>query len=150
VKSRYPIVSGITLVLSLAFISVVEAAWTFNYRKTITIDSSKVTGDLTNFPVLVSLTNDMELRTTVDGGNVQNANGYDIIFRANDGTDLDFEIEEYTSAGGGATLVAWVRIPNLSSTVDTDIYIYYGNPDVTCSQGNPAGVWDSNYTGVWH
>jgi hypothetical protein len=138
------------MILSLSFASSAQAAWSFDYRKTITIDSSEVTADLTDFPVLISLTGDMDLRTVGDGGDVQNANGYDINFRASDGTMLDFEIEEYTSTAGGATLIAWVRIPNLSSSVDTDIYIYYGNDGVLCSQENPAGVWIADYEGVWH
>ncbi|NIS80732.1 MAG: hypothetical protein GTO14_11110, partial [Anaerolineales bacterium] len=32
----------------------------------------------------------------------------------------------------------------------TVIYLYYGNPSITQSQENAAGVWDSNYAGVWH
>ena len=29
------------------------------------------------------------------------------------------------------------------------IYVYYGN-GAAANQQNPAGVWDSNYEGVWH
>ena len=62
-------------------------------------------------------------------------------------TKLDHEIESYDSATG--TLVAWVRIPNLSSSVDKVIYLNYGNPS-SPDQSNPPGVWDSSYVGVWH
>jgi hypothetical protein len=71
-----------------------------------------------------------------------------VVFTASDGTTkLDHEVEQYTSGTG--TLVAWVRIPSLSSTVDTQIYMYYGNPSVG-SQANPTGVWDTGYGGVYH
>jgi len=36
----------------------------------------------------------------------------------------------------------WVGIPTLSHTVDTVIYLFYGNPAVTVSQENKAGVWE--------
>lgn len=45
----------------------------------------------------------------------------------------------------------WVEIPSISSSVDTDFYIYYGNTTSGLADGaNPTGVWDSNHKGVWH
>jgi hypothetical protein len=48
--------------------------------------------------------------------------------------------------------VAWVEVRSLSGSTNTDIYIYYGNTSLAEgeNQWNPAGVWDSNYVGVWH
>jgi len=46
--------------------------------------------------------------------------------------------------------VAWVRIPTLSSSVDTTFYVYYGDPTISSSQENKTGVWDTNYVGVYH
>ncbi|MFC1582069.1 DUF2341 domain-containing protein [Planctomycetota bacterium] len=116
-------------------------AWEF--RKKITIQFGQVDADLTNFPVLVSLDNDADLLA-----NVAQANGEDICFTAGDGrTRLQHEIEDYDAGSG--TLAAWVLVPAVSSTVDTDIYIYYGNTE--CSdQQSPTGVWDANFVGVWH
>ncbi|UCE38691.1 MAG: DUF2341 domain-containing protein, partial [Thermoplasmata archaeon] len=111
------------------------------YRKPITINSSKVTSDLTNFPVLVDIT-DSDLASEA------RSDGYDIAFWGSDGSPLDHEIENYTSGSG--KLVAWVRIPSLSSSSDTTFYMYYGNSDITSPTENPTGVWDSNYVGVWH
>jgi hypothetical protein len=88
------------------------------------------------------------------GGDIQNINGYDIIFRASDGTtQLPHEIEEYDEVNG--KLNAWVSVPALNYPGDTVIYMYYGN---TCTQDwvdpqDPAGVWNytgSPYKGVWH
>jgi len=111
------------------------------YRKPIRINSSQVTSDLTNFPVLISLT-DSDLKDKA------RSDAYDIYFTKSDGTTrLDHEIESYNSGTG--ELAAWVRFPNLSSTEDTIIYMYYGNPTAT-DQSNPTAVWDDNFTMVQH
>ena len=112
------------------------------YRIKITIDHTKVAGNLTNFPWLVSIASNASLASHAQ------SDGDDILFTGSDSvTKLDHEIESYVSGTG--QLLAWVRIPTLSSTVDTDIYLYYGNPSAS-NQANPTGVWDSNYKGVWH
>lgn len=121
------------------------------YRKRITIDFNQVggTSNLVDFPVLVDIQNDDDLRSKTNGGDVENVNGYDITFRASDGTTmLDYEIEGYDPATG--TLVAWVRVPVLSTSADTIIYIYYGYAGVDSPTENPGGVWDSGYRAVWH
>ena len=93
-----------------------NASW--QYRKTITIDYTKVSGSQTNFPVLINLTSDSDLAAHA------RSNGFDILFTSSDGTTkLSHEIEKYTSATG--ELVAWVKVPSLSSTADTVLYMYY-------------------------
>ena len=69
-------------------------------------------GPLVDFPVLVSIQNDAQLKTTANGGQVTDAEGDDIIFTADaDGTvQLDHEVESYDRTTG--TLVAWVRLPS--------------------------------------
>ena len=122
----------------------------YGFEREILIDHTKVSNtDQVNFPFLFSVT-DPTLATTVNGGHVANSNGYDIIFSMDpDGkTRLDSELEEYNPATG--QVVAWVRIPTLSHTADTVLYVFYGNPAITASQGNPTGVWDNNFIGVWH
>jgi hypothetical protein len=125
----------------------------YRYRKQITIDHTKLgsscSSDLSSFPVLINITSDNDLRTTAYGGYVKNSNGYDIIFRASDGTtQLDHEVESYTPSTGA--LVAWVRIPTLYYSSDTVIYLYYSNSSIGSSQENITGVWDTNYKAVWH
>ncbi len=113
------------------------------YRKQLTINESQVSGSgsLSNFPVLISIT-DTGLRDHAL------TNGFDIVFTSADGTTkLDHEIERYTSASG--ELIAWVRVPTLSATTNTTLYMYYGN-GTSSNQQNATGVWDSNYQGVWH
>lgn len=104
--------------------------------------------DLSNFPVLISRT-DTDLKSSGNGGLVQNSNGYDIIFTDSTETSkLDHELESYTATTG--QIVTWVRIPTLSASTDTVIYLYFDNSSITTSQANPTGVWNSNYKGVWH
>ena len=124
--------------------------------RSITVPTSSLgascTTSLTNFPLLVSLSGPDadELRTVADGGYVQNANGYDIVFTDGSNNPLDHEIEQYTSTPGGATLLAWVRLPTLSVLGPTTIFMRYGNPSITSPTANPAGVWDGSYKAVWH
>jgi uncharacterized delta-60 repeat protein len=130
------------------------APWVYGYRKKLTVDPARVTcgADVTNVPVLVSLV-DPDLRTVAQGGHVAHSNGYDILFRDSSGVvTLDSEIEKYTSDVANGTLVAWVRVPTVSTSAPTDIYMYYGNSAVSCpaQTRNPTAVWDPSYVGVWH
>jgi hypothetical protein len=79
---------------------------------------------------------------------VGTATGADILFTAADGTTkLDHEIEKFASSSG--ELVAWVRLPFLSSTSTNEFFIYYGNSS-QANQQNKTGVWDASFAGVWH
>jgi hypothetical protein len=110
------------------------------YRKSVTADHTKVAGDLSSFPILVDVTD-------ADLASKALSNGHDIAFADLNGYKLDHEIEKYESASGH--LVAWVRLPTLSASVDTVFYMYYGNPSAS-NQQNPAGVWDSGFRMVQH
>ena len=122
----------------------------YSYQRAITIDHTQVPNtDQTNFPFLFNTTDPL-LATTANGGHVNNSNGYDIIFTSDPAGQniLNYEMEKYNPATG--QVIAWVRIPTLSHTTDTVIYVFYRNPAITASQQNPTGVWDSNFVGVWH
>ena len=119
-----------------------NSAWA--HRKVITISHTQVSGaaNLTNFPVLVSLTSDPNLPAEAK------SDGSDLLFTDSSGTlKLNHEIEKYSSANG--QLLAWVQVPSLSPTVDTTIYLYYGNSSAA-DQQNKAAVWSAGYQGVWH
>ncbi|CAB1058361.1 hypothetical protein D1BOALGB6SA_3117, partial [Olavius sp. associated proteobacterium Delta 1] len=123
----------------------------FSAVKKITVNNAKVSGssDLTDFPVLVSIPADAGLKTTAQGGQVTDSQGDDILFYDQTlSSQLDHEIESYDGTTG--TLTAWVRIPTLKATADTVFYLAYGNSSINTSQENAAGIWDSNYVGVWH
>jgi len=114
----------------------------WHYRKEITVDYTKVDGDLLNFPILIS-------STDIDLHDKAQSDGDDILFM--DGTGLAnrlyHEIEHYKSSSG--KLVAWVNVTSLSQTTDTVIWLYYGNPGCS-SQQHPTVVWDSDYLFVSH
>lgn len=79
------------LIAFIAFVSFHSYAQLpgYGFKKKITIDNTKVSGtaDHTDFPIQVSHT-DADLKTTGNGGDVTDANGYDIVFTAADGTTL--------------------------------------------------------------
>lgn len=116
----------------------------------ITIHSAKVPNtDQANFPVLISGVY-ANLATIAHGGLINSSSGFDIIFTSDAAGEvkLDHEIESYDPITGTVNL--WVRIPNLSSSVDTTIYMWFGNPGITTSQENKTNVWDSSYKAVFH
>ena len=117
----------------------------FSFRKLLTINHTMVSGTsaLTNFPVLLDIY-DSDLRTKVQ------SSGNDIIFTNTSGTRLSFELQTFNQTYNSthAHLVAWILIPNLSPTIDTKIFIYYGNPTIGRQQ-TPTAVWDTTYTAVY-
>ncbi|MHA2276436.1 MAG: hypothetical protein ACXAC2_11735, partial [Candidatus Kariarchaeaceae archaeon] len=116
----------------------------YNFYKKLTIDHIKVSGtvNLIDFPVLISIF-DSDLRDNTQ------ADGDDIAF-SNDFQWLDHEIELFNQTYNSthAQLIAWVRIPVLSTSIDTIIRMYYGNPFMEAQQN--YGVWNSGYAAVWH
>ena len=130
-----------------------QAASGYSYRVEVDFVDAEVSGGShTNFPVLISSTLP-DLRTVGNGGKVENANGYDIIFTDDEaGTNqLAHEIESYVSSTG--EIIFWVRVESLAAT--TKIYMFYGNSGISTFQGDVTssgvtGVWDNNYLGVWH
>lgn len=107
-----------------------QGSW--SYRRPLTATADLTDSDINDFVLLVQFTdNDL-------GANAQ-ADGDDLVFTAADGvTRLDHYVESWDQSTGALT--AWVRLPVLSSTVDTEIFLYSGNP-VAVDQSDPAGVW---------
>lgn len=120
--------------------------WT--YRRLVTIDHTKVlNSDQTDFPILVSITN-IDLKSVADGGKVAQNDGGDILFTDNSGMKLSHELESYDPATG--TLVAWIKVPLLSSSIDTPIYIYYGNAACLDQWADDKSTWNDNFVLVNH
>ncbi|MCW4007336.1 MAG: DUF2341 domain-containing protein, partial [Candidatus Bathyarchaeota archaeon] len=115
-----------------------NTAW--QYRRAIVIDHTKVSGTLIDFPVLIELLDSSLLGKT-------QSNGYDFVFTSANGLKLAHQIEFYDATIGH--LIAWVRVPYLSSIADTTLYIYYGN-QICDNQQNPVAVWDENTKLVLH
>ncbi len=114
----------------------------WQYRMAITIDSGKVVSSHADFPVLVHFSTQDSLRD-----NARN-DGFDILFTAGNGiSKLFHQREDYDFVNG--ELIAWVRVPVLSDSTDTVIYLYYGNLSAA-DQANASSVWNSQYRAVWH
>lgn len=113
----------------------------WDYYKKITIYHSQVEDDLIDFPLTISyMSSDFADHAQTDGD--------DFVFvDATNTTQYNHEIEYYNSATG--ELVAWVNIPFLSSSEDTILYVYYGNPDCG-NQENVEGTWNSGYVMIHH
>jgi len=124
---------------------------TYTAQRTITVNSSQITGTLSNYPMLV-LNPSASLKTVGNGGVVTDANGYDITFYNAGGSLLPFELvghgtgnTTYAAASGNAEFHV-----NVSSIADgTVVYLCYGNAAITTYQGDDAGTW-SSYVGVFH
>jgi len=130
--------SLVVFVPSDAFGTWYDASWEHRNKITVSLNTV-ISSDLTDFPVLVSLTNSDFIQTN-------NSDGTDIVFTASDGiTQLSHEIEKFDSLTG--EIIAWVKFPTLPSTSTTDIYIYYKGNSISV---DPSDVWDSNYNAVLH
>jgi len=111
-------------------------SWDFRKKITASLDTV-ITSDLTDFPYLVSVT-DSDLTQAAE------TDGSDIVFTASDGTtELDYEMEKFDQSTG--EIIAWVKIPTVFGSVNTDIYMYYKGTSTTSSS-----PWDDFYNLVWH
>jgi len=121
-------------------------AWLAGYskRKKITVASAQVSALLTDFPVYLPIVADADI------GAVCRADGYDLRLTQSDGeTLLKYERLGWTVAAGEASGRIWTKAPSISSVVDTDFYLYYG--DAGAGDGeDAANVWDSDHQIVWH
>lgn len=92
---------------------------------------------------------DADLKTVGNGGFVQNSNGYDIRPYSDAAltTALTYELVYYDATTG--KLEMHVKIPTLSHTVDTVIYLAFGDVSIS-TDGSSTGTWDSNFKGVYH
>lgn len=133
----------------------------YAFKRTITIASAQVGAtDQINYPVLIGGLNGpfAYLATVGSGGSIQNTvtfNGQtvpaDLIFTSDSaGTSLlPWEVASYKATTGD--IEVWVQVPTVSHTVDTLIYMWYGNVAVVTYQGGAVGAaWDSNFKAVHH
>lgn len=124
------------------------------------IDHSRIASTLKDFPVLVHLSSSSGI-TSADVSEVFSAlesdgNRTKIAFTAGDGvTQLYAEIEKWDQSNAQAWI--WVRIPEISSTADTPLYLYYDKRQADNSEWvgdtgstTAARVWDSRFVDVQH
>jgi len=118
---------------------------TNGYDKTITVQGSQVAGDVTGFPIWITLSNDPDL------GAYARADHTDIYFVDNTATAIPYEITAWDKSSG--TLQAWVRAahltPNPGMPNPNVFHLRFGG--VTAPHGSDgAAVFDNNFSAVWH
>ncbi|WP_420603227.1 DUF2341 domain-containing protein [Flagellimonas sp.] len=130
----------------------------WNRKQPITIQASQVagSGNLTDFPVLITL-NHLNNEIVDGGANSALDGGGDIRFSSDaaGNNQLAIEVVDFviSSTPANRRCQIWVKVPSLSATSNTTIYIWYNKagevqPAATSSYGSEA-VW-SSYSAVWH
>ena len=129
-------------------------------RVEITINHNDIAQDLYDFPILIFLSNSSgrnKYNVSFVFDELQNdANRKKIAVTTSDGaTQCYAEIEKWGTSNRKSWL--WVKVPSISSTVDTILYLYYDkdhadNTNFIGDTGSTAAqnVWNSNFKGVWH
>jgi hypothetical protein len=133
---------------------------TWENRIKITIDQTKVDGDLTDFPALLYLSVasgiSAEDLTAIFDELASDTNRKKIAVTTSDGTTQCYvEIERWDDANEVAWL--WAKVPAVSGSTDTDVYLYFDssqadNTTYVGDTGSSPGqaVWDSNFKAVYH
>ncbi len=112
------------------------------YRTKITIDNTKVSADLNNFPALVTGAN-----FPADFFTKVKTSGQDLVFTSSDGiTKLSREV--VSLATSTQSMQVWVNVPTVNDSTDTVIYAYYGNSNG--SETNGTSAWNGSYLLVHH
>ena len=57
-------------------------------------------------------------------------------------------MEKYDGTTGN--LIAWVKIPSVSSSTDSVFDLMYGDSTINTDQSDPLNSWESNFKGVYH
>ena len=145
-----------------AKVTVTAPIWLSGWDKRVklTIDHNDIDITLSNFPILVYLSNS----SGIDHDDVSfvfdelqsDANRKKIAVTLGDGlTQCYVEMERWDTSNEQAWL--WVKVPSISNTTGTDLYLYYDRDHVdnTDYVGDPNSsaaekVWDSSFKAIWH
>ena len=116
----------------------------WNHRQKIIIPNSKVFGTVNHldFTVLITESNiDLHFWSNV------NSSGSDVLVTSGDGVSkLKRELVRFDAVNKKMEL--WVKVPVLSVTSPTSLYLYYKNS--AGSEVNETLTWDNNYISVYH
>jgi len=140
----------------------VDGWWLGDWAKRVklTIDHTDINNTLSDFPVLVYLSTSSG-RTPTNVSCVFDELTSDdnrekiAVTKSNGTTQCYVEIEKWDDANEQAWL--WVKVPDIASDADTDLYLYYdkNHADNTDYVGDPnsspaENVWDDNFKMVQH
>lgn len=124
----------------------------------VTIDHTKVSADVSNYPAGFNLSNFPSEMFDSDGSYPALNGGGDIRFSSDSAgvTQLPCEIVSFVTnadpSSGSAEI--YVKIPAVSSSSDTVIYVWYNKSGETQPAASDTygsqNVWDSDYKAVYH
>jgi len=128
----------------------------YNYRKKLTLKTTTYisgSSDLSNFPVLLEITDTDLIQTGNASDKLKSSVANDIAFTdatvtQSSATEYNFQIESYDSIAG--KLKVWVKIPSLSKSTDNTIYFYFGDSNPSHIANIATGTWSSDYKAVFH
>ena len=127
-------------------------------RCRLVIQAGKVPANLANFPVLLTELN-LSLEMFDSDGQYPAADGGGDIWFSSDvsgNNRLSCEVTKFTTSSNPAFGKAeiWVKVPSVSATTNTSIWVWYNNPgQIQPAADAPFGsqsVWDSSYVMVQH
>lgn len=132
----------------------------FSFYRSLTLDHTKCGGtDSSNIPIVFDTTNAAaSVQTSFKSsptGKIQSGSGYDVYFYSDSALTTRLAAEREVWNGSTGVGVWWVKVPTLSHTSDTVIYVAYGDatissdPNADATYGT-AHVWDANYQSVLH
>ncbi len=130
--------------------SVVWLASDFSASGALPVSVSNYGGgtDLTQFPF--AFVGGASHATVANGGKLANSSGgHDWVAASDSGGSSQLAVEEvaYTAADG--TCLAWIA-RDISHTIDTPVYGFAGNANITTSIRVKGAVWDSGYAAVYN
>jgi hypothetical protein len=141
-----PILIDSVKVVSGSKVEIPYAGWKFQKRIWLntTPGGADIAGTVSDFPVVVRLTKDK-----FDFSQAAK-NGTDLRFTNSTGEPLQYEIEQWDSAGG--TGIVWVKVDTVhGNSAEQYIQMYSGFP-AAVNGSNSVGVFDTanGFQGVWH
>ena len=111
----------------------------YPFYKEITVDATNVDVDLSDFPLLVKLTNDPDV------GAAAKPDLSDVRFYSSDGvTEYPYERQEGSVSDGNANGIFWVKVPAITAASGATVRMYYGRKDAA-DGSNPKLVWSDYY-----
>ena len=138
----YAMKTNTTAISLLAVALLAPCALFADYEKsfTITFPGYKGTTTLTDFPVLVRLSAELN---DFDYSKCKVPGGGDTRFFDADGTLLSSEVDTWDASGES---LVWVKVPSFTAT--TNIVCRYGS--ATPDEVTESDVWSNGYVAVWH
>lgn len=112
----------------------------FTACQKLTIDSTKIEEELTDFPILVHLDSD-----NIDWSKVQDDLD-DLRFTTDNVSYLSYEIDSFVT-NDWANL--WVNIPTVTDGSDTDLFMFYNDPEAVSGE-DITNTWNTGYVFVHH